>query len=326
MNPSVLFGIMAAALTAFGPASPAATRDASAATRVLWRDPGSVAQRDLFWGAGDATRAPKPPFKFVREDTSGSKPKIDVTDANGVAWSVKFATPDPAQNEVHAEIAAGRLLWAFGYLVDEHYFVPEGRIDGAKDLKRAAAVVTADGSFKVARFERRPPNVVMVGPWTLEEKNPFVGTRELSGLQILTVLIGNWDATPLNAAILRVPLPNGDQEERYLLSDLGSAFGRMKGGAGKTPTRWNIADYTEARFVGRVVQNRLEFRHPIMGNAPLAIPIAHARWFVGMLSQLTEAQIQQAFHAAGASALEVDQFSNQVARRIGDLKSALDSK
>jgi len=69
----------------------------------------------VFWGAGSAARVPKAPFTFVTEDTSGTKPKIDITDAAGVKWSVKLPGDDPAGNEVHAEIAATRLVWALGY-------------------------------------------------------------------------------------------------------------------------------------------------------------------------------------------------------------------
>jgi hypothetical protein len=67
---------------------------------------------------------PKPPFKFEKEDTSGTNPKIKVIDANGVKWNVKF------DEEVHAEIAASRIVWAFGYNVEESYYVPSAQING----------------------------------------------------------------------------------------------------------------------------------------------------------------------------------------------------
>src|SRR5688572_21463559 len=99
-------------------AAPRALPESSERTeRILWRDPSPIARRNLFWGMGSAARAPRPPFKFVNEDTSGSRPKVDVTDAAGVRWTVKLAGPDPLRNEVNAEIAATRLMWALGYLV-----------------------------------------------------------------------------------------------------------------------------------------------------------------------------------------------------------------
>ena len=80
-----------------GPLKPAAPADASA-TAVLWRDPGAIGSKDLFWGSGAEARAPQGPFTFVAEDTSGTNPKITVKDARGVEWDMKF------DEEVHAEV------------------------------------------------------------------------------------------------------------------------------------------------------------------------------------------------------------------------------
>ena len=290
--------------------------------RVLWRDPGDLASRDLTWGAGSADRQPKPPFTFVSEDVSGTKPKIDITDAAGTRWSVKFTAPMAAQNEVHADIAASRLVWALGYFADEHYFVPEGRIEGVKQLKRAASAVASDGTFKVARFERRSTDVQAISNWDIE-KNPFAKSRELAGLHMLMMLISSWDVLPPNLAVVRVTLPDGNKEERYVLTDLGSTFGRMRGGANTAPSRWNLHDYVDSRLLSGVAGGRLVFRGPLMGNAPLGIPVDQARWFVGLLSQLSERQIRQLFEAAGASTGEVEGFSGELIRRIGEMKAAL---
>ena len=58
---------------------------AARSTATLWHDPGAIADEDLRWGAGSALRPPLAPFTFVKEDMSASKPKVRVTDANGVA-------------------------------------------------------------------------------------------------------------------------------------------------------------------------------------------------------------------------------------------------
>lgn len=289
---------------------------------VLWRDPGSIEQRDLLWGAGSPQRAPKAPFTFIEENLSGTKPKIDVTDAAGVRWTVKLATVEPKSNEVHAEIAASRIVWALGYFVDENYFVRAGQITGATNLKRAAELVTAEGMFRLARFERKPDGAKRAGEWDIED-NRFKGTRELSGLHGLMMLLANWDLLPANTAMFRVPLSNGDTEQRYVVTDLGSTFGRMRGGVREAPSRWNLEDYSESSFLGGVVQRRLEFRNPLMGRAPLAIPVDHARWFANLASRLSERQIRQAFEASGASHDEIAAFSNQVTQRIAALQAAV---
>src|SRR6185503_13544709 len=261
------------------------------ADKVLWRDSGPVAKKDLYWGRGSADRVPKPPFTFVQENLSGSKPKLDVTDAAGVAWSVKLSLPKPGVNEVHAEIAATRLVWAFGYFVDENYFVPSGRIEGVHDLKRAAPVVGPDGSFTSARFERREKGMESRGEWNIED-NPFKGTPELAGLHALMLLLASWDNMPYNTAIVRVTLPGGGEEDRYVLTDLGATFGRMRGGLGKEPNRWVLDEYRENRLVSGVTMNKLAFRAPLLGKDPLAIPVSHARWFLEIAAQLSDDQIR----------------------------------
>ena len=294
----------------------------AAPTKVLWTDPGPIASRDLFWGIGSAERAPKPPFMFVSEDLSGTKPKMQVKDAAGVAWSVKLVPNRADGNEVHAEIAATRILSAFGYFVDENYYVASGRVEGATGLKRAAEVVSADGAFQTARFERRPDNAKVVGTWAIEA-NPFKGRRELAGLHALVMLVGAWDLIKENLVVLQVPSASlGSFEDRFVVSDLGSTFGRNRGGAGKVPTRWNIADYTASKFLTGVVQRKVQFHDPLTGNAPLAIPLDHARWFAGMASQLSDSQIHRAFEASGASPVEVDAYSAQVRRRIAEFTAA----
>ena len=48
----------------------------------------------------------------------------------------------------------------------------------------------------------------------------------------------------------------------------------------------------------------------------------HARWFSGIVSELTEAQVRQAFETAGATPEEVNGFAAVIMRRIAALKEA----
>ena len=59
--------------------------------------------------------------------------------------------------EVHAEVAANRIVWALGYVVEDQYFVPSGIVTGAAGSTRAAKFVGADGAFKDARFRCAQP-------------------------------------------------------------------------------------------------------------------------------------------------------------------------
>ena len=292
---------------------------------VLWRDPGPIASRDLFWGAGSADRAPKPPFTFISEDVSGTNPKLKVRDANEVEWSVKFAGTQGYKNEVHAEVAASRLVWALGYLVEENYFVPEGKIDKVGTLKRAASVVGADGSFRLARFERKDPSwKVTEHTWSFKA-NPFVGTKELSGIMILTALLNHWDLKHDNTAIVQVQREGG-VEALFMYSDLGSTFGKMEGLpriiSGRD--RWNLDAYRAEPLLDGVKDGKVILNHD--GTASIdPVPIEHARWFANLAAQLTPDQVRRAFEAAGASAAERDGFSARFLEKIRELQQAVGS-
>ena len=299
----------------------AARSDMETGGPILWRDPQPVGARDLYWGAGSADAAPKPPFVFVKEDTSGTKPKVEVTDANGTVWIAKFASQSSTGTEVHAEIAASRLLWALGYFVEEHYFVAKEKITGVQRGRRTSHAISPDGSFSAARFERRPPEVSRGDHWDLND-NPFVGSPELSGLKILVMLLNNWDARPGNTRILRVPKHGGGTEERYVLSDLGTAFGRMESAAGKA-TRWNLTQYASSNFIRRVVDDTLEFCHGLDQSPPVRVPLTHARWLSDLASQLSHAQVRRSFEASGASPREIEGFSNVVVSRLAQLRAAV---
>ena len=79
---------------------------------VLWRDPGDIATRNLFYGPGGAKDQPQGPYTFIKEDLDGSNPKFVVKDSNGVKWKVKLGL------EARPETVATRLVWAVGYFVE----------------------------------------------------------------------------------------------------------------------------------------------------------------------------------------------------------------
>jgi len=119
---------------------------------VLWRDPGNIRNRDLYYGPGSQTLAPAPPFRFVKEVKEGGMPKFDVQDARGVKWRVKLGP------EAKAETVASRLVWAVGYNAEEAYYFERARIDGMRPLSRGQKYVEGD-TVRGARFEPRRKNV-----------------------------------------------------------------------------------------------------------------------------------------------------------------------
>jgi hypothetical protein len=145
-----------------------------AASQSLWHDPGEIEKIDF----ADVAQAPHPSFTFLREDPSGTQPKLFVRDARGTTWNVKFGY------EVHTECFCWRVVRACGYFAEPSFFVSAGEFQGYKPLARATASVTHNGHFTDARFQLRDPHVKF-----LEDRNwrwdrpPLAGTRELSGPQ-----------------------------------------------------------------------------------------------------------------------------------------------
>ena len=278
---------------------------------VLWVDPGDVASKDLFWGSGAQDRAPKAPFTFVEEDTDGTQPKVVVRDANGREWTAKFG------EEVHSSIAASRIVWALGYAADETYYVESGTIAGATGLKTAAKAIGADGTFNKSAFRLRDAKSERAKErWTFE-KNPFRGSKELSGLAILMTMLCNWDIQgERNNRIL----DHGGQD-LYIVSDVGATFGKM--GAFPAPrSKWTLEDFQKEEFIEKVDGGMIDLDYEGYGGIN-KVPLEHAAWFAGIASRLTDKQIADAFRAAGASQAEIDGFSARLRAKILELQKAV---
>ncbi len=284
---------------------------------IMWMDRGNIAGLDLIHGIGSAETMPKPPFTFVKEDVSGTNPKIRITDANGMTWNMKF------DEEVHAEIAGSRFAWACGYMVEESHYVASGTVQGVSGLGRAKKFVGSDGSFTAAMFERRPDDIARrKTPWSWDS-NPFVGTKELSGLAILAVMMNNWDAKVDNNNVLG--MWNEDKSavnEWYIVADWGGTFGKM--GGVFSHSKWDIDAFNKQGFIKGVSGGRLQLEYSGKGGSILkSVPLEHARWFAGIIGQLTDAQLADAFRAAGATPAEVSGFSARMRSKINELKAAV---
>ena len=298
-------------------AQTAGTMGSADPPRVLWADPGSIASRDLFWGNGSAERAPKGPFTFVDEKMGGTQPKIVVADSQGVTWDVKFGP------EAHAEVAANRLVHALGYFAEEIYFVGSGQVSGVPALERADEHLDSAGRFSNARFSRRNPDVVVTKEeWEFDE-NPFIGQKELSGLMILMTMINNWDIRgAANNQVVRVVRPDGQQERRYLVSDLGGTFGRM-GGRISSRSKWKLEDYRDEGFIEKTEDGVVHLDYDGFDSGLDRVPLEHARWFASLVGQLTPEQVRRAFEAAGATPEEVDGFATRFVGKIRELQTVV---
>lgn len=277
--------------------APKATVGSSPA--VLWREPGDIKTRDLFYGPGGKEHAPAGPMQFIEEKLKGINPKFDVRDEKGIRWGVKLG------DEAKPETAATRLVWAVGYFSNEDYFIPEMVVNGFPRLHRGQELVV-DGKIHGVRLKRHNKHEHEIGHWEWDT-NPFAGTKELDGLRIMMELICNTDVKEDHRLIVDA---NG-VEQRYMLKDLGSSFGK----AGKTifRTKGDLKDYQSLPLIKRAGAEYIDFwyfKH---------IPREHAKWIGGYLTQLSDKQISDAFRAAGFNRKEIDGYTRKVRDKINEL-------
>ena len=312
-----------------GRAGPARLR---ASHHRIWRDPGAVEALSLVHGPGGAGHAPVAPFTFLEEPASGSQPCLSVRDARGRRWRIKWG------HEARVETFAVRLAWACGYFAEITHFVPSGVIDGVPALGRARNCVEGeDGRFIDARFEADDPEVAKFfeeHSWSWVD-NPFVGTRELSGLKIVMMLLSNWDSK--------------DRRDVALGSNTAIFVARVHGGRAATarhttcsPTgaaRWEVGlERGHARAMGcrrvrgadAAVRHRRQGRARVFGyvgqrTADIAgdIPVEHARWFYGYASRISEKQLVEGLLASGATDDEAGRFARAIVKRIAQLGRVL---
>jgi hypothetical protein len=293
---------------------------------VLWRDPGDVASRNLFYGPGGKAHEPRGTFTFDKEDMNGSNPKFDVVDQDGVKWRVKMGV------EAGPETTASRLVWGVGYFANEDYFMPVLHVQKMQRLRRGRNLVSPDGTVHDVRLKRHLSDEKKIGTWSWAQ-DPFTGTTEWYGLRVLMAVMNNWDLKDSNNSVY---LTRGEpSEERYVVSDLGASFG-------PTGLNWMLKGhptaYCESKWIKSISPEFIDFNVPSppamnyyidfpelarrLGLLWLGrkIPRADARWIGDRLARLSPGQIRDAFRAGGYSSQDVEELSRVFERRIGELQ------
>src|SRR5437667_449546 len=270
---------------------------------VLWRQATEFASRDLFLGAGgEAMKPDLSKVTFIADETRSYSKKYRVRDGAGNEWVVKVGP------EAQSETAATRLIWAAGYFADTTYLLPHVDIEGK-------------GPFDNARFEARIKGQKRLGQRWDWEKNPFVGTRELQGLKVLMALINNWDIQNHNNNIVVVTdEATGQKEVRYFDTDLGASFGKEGNFIGHTRNRPD--QFVKTSFIKGVKGGYVVFNYNGKNQSLLKnITVEQAKWLGGILSQLSDQQISDAFRAANYSPEEITALTRVVKERINELVS-----
>lgn len=270
---------------------------------VLWEKV-NVGKQNLFLGPGGSAMRPNlKRVTLIKEEKGGSSKKYRIKDASGREWVAKI------DKESQSETAAVRLLSALGYKTEINYLAPKLTIPGK-------------GTFANVRLEARPKNIERLERWKWDE-NPFKGSIEFQGLKVMMALLNNWDLKDGNTIILRQ-----GGKHHYTISDLGATFGKY--GSNNLPVVWRIGrsknepeGYSETDFIKGVEEGEIDFAYKGKNSGLFdGITVDQARWIAGLLGQLSDRQIGDAFRAANYSRNERRILTQAVKNRIAELSRA----
>jgi hypothetical protein len=266
----------------------------------LWHLPD--ANRDLFWGVGGKKLAPDPDARYKVLDVKdiGFSRGLTVEDAAGRKWSAKFPPEAPT------EVVASRILWGVGYHQPPIYYVGKWNAEGAP----------AANPQLPARFRESKPDfhgLDAKGDWSYY-KNPFVDTREMHGLLVLQVMLGNSDLKDEQNALYELDEAVEGARKWYVARDLGQTFGRT--GVIDAP-RGNIEVFEQTPFIKGVAGGKVRFdyrgRHGVLVSN---MTPADVRWICERLQTLTDEQWQDAFRAGGYAPQIANRFIRRMQQKI----------
>ena len=277
-----------------GPPSPAQLAE-------LWVDP--EADRDLFWGLGGSRLAPDPKVAYpvIAVKHGGFSRGLTLQDPQGHEWSAKFPP------EAATEVVASRLVWGLGFHQPPIYYLAEWNATGAPEKNPQLP----------ARFREKKPDfhdLTYKGLWSYYA-NPFVGTRELNGLLVFQVMLGNSDLKEEQNAIYELKAPVEGAATWYAAVDLGESFGRT----GKwNPPRGDVQVFEQTPFIKGVdAQGHVRFDYRgLHGDLVDHMTPEDVRWTCERLQRLTDRQWSDAFRAGGYAQPLADRFIRRFKQKI----------
>jgi hypothetical protein len=270
----------------------------------LWIKPD--ANRDLFWGVGGKRLAPDPAGRYtVIEIKRGGYSRGYTVLGPGEAkreWAVKFPP------EASTEVVASRLFWGVGYHQPPAYYLAEWHAEKAPSANPQLP----------ARFREKNPDLIGLKSdtfWSYYE-NPFIGTKQLSGMLVMHAMLGNSDLKDDQNAFYTLDKPLEGASRWYVARDLGQTFGRT---GLLDPPRGDIEVFEQTRFIRGVANGRVEFEYHGRHKALFAnIVPADVRWICDNLAALSDRQLDDAFRAGGYPKSLADRFIRRLKQKIAE--------
>lgn len=291
----------------------------------MWHNPGAVETEELQYCSGGRSLAPRPSFTFVKEDESGTNPKVQVRDGAGRHWAVKFG------REASPDTFATGLACLVGYYVEPTYYIADGIILRAHDLKRAKHSIDQNGKFHGGRFQLRSkhPEFLKDVDWSWSN-NPFLGTPPLNGLKIIMMLTSNWDSKDIRDEVDRgsnTAIYRSGHRYIFFVDDWGAAMGAW--GNLATRSKWKAGDYGEQtkEFVRGIKNGEIQWGYHGAHTADVTrgIHVSDVRWLLRYLGRVTDRQLAAGLRSSGASETEVATYVPAIRLRVQQLQRVANS-
>jgi hypothetical protein len=273
-------------------------------------------------------KTPKFACKVTRVESANGKAQDLTADMDEEPIKVKFGAND---NELYAEIASSRLLWALGYYADSWFAVhvechncPADPVSGSGDkatrtFDAANVVRKADGHkmYEVAKADQG---------WSWKELDSLSGRPiyEKDGLKLLGAFIQHSDNKPPQQRLVcdgvsvdqsTQPFTTTCRESRMIVQDVGATFG-----GGGSFTSNGSAKMNLGQWSGKKVWKKAGTAAMAEADCPVCQAQLHKslsatdglgdptiseegrRFAAGLLCQLSDQQIEDLFKASRVAA------------------------
>jgi hypothetical protein len=296
----------------------------------VWQQPAvPVQQADLGGnppGTGHVQTTDEVTCRFRLENVGGTTPKFNCELPGGEVVKVKYGWANP---EIHAEVAATRLLNALGFGADRMYLVRKVICQGCPTFPfQALKCVEQTGlekaclpaginyahsnGFAPAVIERRMPGSVIEAVedqgWAwfeLDRIDPAHGgspRHEVDAFRLMAMILAHWDNKGPNQRL--ICLPDGEREGGgctkpfALMQDVGGTFGPVK----LDLRNWRATPvWVDARAC-RVSMKALPFNGATFPDAQIS---EEGRLLLlGLLEQLSTDQLTRLFTGSGVTAFD----------------------
>jgi len=269
----------------------------------LWIQPGNIARRDLFHGAGGPKHVPpaEDEFTVTEYDTTGYSAGYEVRDESGRKWDVKLG------NEAQPEVVTSRVLWAIGYHQPVVHFVPRWKKKGG-----------GPGEGTSARFRLQSDHETD-GEWSWRD-NPFVGTRQLKGLLVANLILNNWDLKDNNNRIYKPESRATGPRRWFVMQDVGASLGRSAWPVGN---RNDVESFEAQNLIASIEDGAVTFDYGGRHRDLLeGITMGDVAWACELLNRITDKQWADAFRAATFAPDVAERYIAKIKSKIAEGRSA----